>query len=207
MSTGRWVITFNGEIYNYRELRLELERTGRTFVTNSDTEVLINVVAEWGEAGLKKLRGMFAFALWDSLERELWLVRDPYGIKPLYVAVTSGTLWFASQARALATCAPINTARALPGSPDFICGVMCLSRTRGGRAFARFRQATCSAFGPVRLWAGPKPFLTVEGLYKTLEPCELNRDQLREILLETIQYHLVADVPVGMLLSAGVDST
>ena len=90
--TGRWVITFNGEIYNYRELRLELEREGRTFGTNSDTEVLINVVAAWGEAGLKKLRGMFAFALWDSLERELWLVRDPYGIKPLYVAETDGAL-------------------------------------------------------------------------------------------------------------------
>ena len=85
-ASGRWVITFNGEIYNYRELRSELERAGRTFVSNSDTEVLINVVAQWGEAGLKKLRGMFAFALWDLLERELWLARDTYGIKPLYVA-------------------------------------------------------------------------------------------------------------------------
>src|ERR1700730_10223262 len=103
-ATGRWVITFNGEIYNYRELRLELERCGRTLITNSDTEVLINVVGEWGEAGLKKLRGMYAFALWDSLERELWLVRDPYGIKPLYVAQAGDTIWFASQARALATC-------------------------------------------------------------------------------------------------------
>ena len=72
-ASGRWVITFNGEIYNYRALRAELERLGCVFRTNSDTEVLINVVAQWGESGLLKLRGMYAFALWDSLQQELWL--------------------------------------------------------------------------------------------------------------------------------------
>ena len=82
-ASGRWVISFNGEIYNYRALRSELEGLGCIFLTNSDTEVLINVVAQWGEAGLRKLRGMYAFALWDSLERELWFARDPFGIKPL----------------------------------------------------------------------------------------------------------------------------
>ena len=99
-TTGRWVISFNGEIYNYRALRQELERLGRVFHSSSDTEVLINAVAQWGEAALRKLRGMYAFALWDSLERELWLARDPYGIKPLYVAANDETVWFASQARA-----------------------------------------------------------------------------------------------------------
>ena len=110
-ATGRWVISFNGEIYNYRALRQELERLGCVFRTNSDTEVLINAVAQWGEAALRKLRGMYAFALWDSLERELWLARDPYGIKPLYVAANQGTIWFASQARPLALCAPVDTRR------------------------------------------------------------------------------------------------
>ena len=110
-ASGRWVISFNGEIYNYRTLRKELEGLGGVFRTNSDTEVLINVIAHWGEAGLQKLRGMYALALWDCRERELWLVRDPYGIKPLYFTETAGTLWFASQARALARCAPINTNR------------------------------------------------------------------------------------------------
>ena len=84
---------------------------GCVFRTNSDTEVLINAVAQWGEAGLKKLRGMYAFALWDTLQQELWLVRDPYGIKPLYVSESQGTIWFASQARALATGAPVDTQR------------------------------------------------------------------------------------------------
>ena len=109
--TGRWVISFNGEIYNYRALRLELERLGCVFRTNCDTEVLINAVAQWGEAALRKLRGMYAFALWDGLQQELWLARDPYGIKPLYVSESQGTLWFASQARPLATCAPVDTRR------------------------------------------------------------------------------------------------
>src|SRR5205809_1773009 len=85
-ATGRWTITFNGEIYNYRELRHELERLSYVFHTSSDTEVLINAIAHWGEAALRKLRGMYAFALWDASERELWLARDPYGIKPLYVS-------------------------------------------------------------------------------------------------------------------------
>src|SRR5262249_7194077 len=78
---GRWTITFNGEIYNFRQVRAELEQLGRKFTTQSDTEVLINAVAQWGQAGLRKLRGMYAFALWDNQERELWLARDPYGIK------------------------------------------------------------------------------------------------------------------------------
>src|SRR5262245_18689713 len=110
-ATGRWVICFNGEIYNYRALRTQLEKAGCVFRTHSDTEVLINVVAQWGEAGLNKLRGMYAFALWDTLQEELWLARDPYGIKPLYVSDCGGTLWFASQARALAQCAPVNAQR------------------------------------------------------------------------------------------------
>src|SRR5215472_16693049 len=110
-ATGRWTITFNGEIYNYRALRQELERLGCVFYTNSDTEVLIDVIAHWGEAGLRKLRGMYAFALWDEREHELWLARDPYGIKPLYVAQCDGVLWFASQARALARVAPVDTGR------------------------------------------------------------------------------------------------
>lgn len=109
--TGRWTITFNGEIYNYRALRSELAQAGYAFLTNSDTEVLINVIAHWGEAGLRKLRGMYAFALWDARDRELWLVRDPYGIKPLYLAEVGGVLWFASQARALARAAPVDTRR------------------------------------------------------------------------------------------------
>jgi asparagine synthase (glutamine-hydrolysing) len=205
-ATGRWLITFNGEIYNYRELRSQLERQGRTFVTNSDTEVLINVVAEWGEDGLKKLRGMFAFALWDSLEQELWLVRDTYGIKPLYVAESKATIWFASQARALASCAPVNVTRSAPGLAGFyLWGYVPEPFTwwEGIRMFPPGHVQRLRAGQPAR---APKPFMTVEALYLNSEPRELTAAELRESLLESVRYHFVADVPVGVLLSAGVDS-
>ena len=204
--SGRWVISFNGEIYNYRELRSELERAGRTFATNSDTEVLINVVAEWGEPGLTKLRGMFAFALWDLFERELWLVRDPYGIKPLYIAETEDTIWFASQARALATCAPINTARSAPGLAGFYLWGYVPEPFTWWETIRLLPAGHLQRFRVGELPDAPKPFMVVEDLYKNFEPRELSVDELQEILLETMRYHLVADVPVGVLLSAGVDS-
>jgi len=83
---GRFTLTFNGEIYNYRELRAELETKGHAFRTQTDIEVLLTAWQEWGEASLKRLNGMFAFALWDEKERALFLVRDHVGIKPLYYA-------------------------------------------------------------------------------------------------------------------------
>ncbi len=204
--TGRWVISFNGEIYNYRALRVELERLGCVFHTNSDTEVLINSVARWGEAGLRKLRGMFAFALWDALEQELWLARDPYGIKPLYVAESNGTLWFASQARSLASCAPIDSRRDAAALTGFYlwghvpepfswwAGIRMLpaghvQRIRTGQApFA------------------PKAFACVEETYLSRPAEPLVKGELRQLMLDCVRDHMVADVPVGVFLSAGIDS-
>src|SRR5262245_56070426 len=98
---GRLVITFNGEIYNYRALRMKLEAKGYIFRSNSDTEVLLHLYAESGHEMLRELRGMFAFGIWDSQEQQLRLARDPYGIKPLYYADDGSTLRFASQVKAL----------------------------------------------------------------------------------------------------------
>ena len=99
----RWrlVVTFNGEIYNYRALRAKLEAEGYVFRTESDTEVLLHLYAAMGASMVEHLRGMFAFGLWDLEKRGLLLARDPYGIKPLYYADTGGTLRFASQVKAL----------------------------------------------------------------------------------------------------------
>jgi len=205
-STGRWVITFNGEIYNYRELRAELQRRGRRLITNSDTEVLINVVAEWGEAGLSKLRGMFAFGLWDSFERELWLVRDPYGIKPLYVADTEGTIWFASQARALATCVPVNTARSAPGLAGFFLWGHVPEPFSWWEGIRPLAAGHVLRIRPGEAPGEPKAFSTVERIYAAAEPKVLNTKELREALLDTVRHHLIADVPIGIFLSAGVDS-
>src|SRR5207253_7036218 len=106
---GRLLISFNGEIYNYRELRQELQAKGRVFASESDTEVLLQLYAEHGTAMLDKLRGMFAFALWDSAKRALLLARDPMGIKPLYYADNGKTLRAASQVKALLKAA-VDTA-------------------------------------------------------------------------------------------------
>src|SRR5262249_2288433 len=98
---GNVAITFNGEIYNYRSLRAELEGKGYTFRTQSDTEVLLQLYAEKGESLVQDLRGMFAFGLWDSVKQQLLLARDPYGIKPLYYSDDGQFVRFASQVKAL----------------------------------------------------------------------------------------------------------
>ena len=100
-SDGNYNIVFNGEIYNFRELKSELEAEGVAFHTTSDTEVLLALYAREGERMLPRLRGMFALAIWDVRARELFLARDPYGIKPLYYAQTEGGLVFASQVKAI----------------------------------------------------------------------------------------------------------
>jgi asparagine synthase (glutamine-hydrolysing) len=204
-ATGRWVISVNGEVYNYRALRGELERLGCVFRTNSDTEVLMNVIAHWGEAGLRKLRGMYAVALWDCAERELWLVRDPYGIKPLYLAETAGTLWFASQARALARCAPINTNRQAAALTGFyLWGHV-------PEPFSWWVGIRMLPAGHVlRLRAGgechTKPFAKIEDAYVHRPARPLQSGELRSLLRDSVNQHMVSDVPVGIFLSAGVDS-
>jgi len=204
-ATGRWRVTFNGEIYNYREVRADLESVGRVFLTNSDTEVLINAIAHWGEAGLSRLRGMYAFALWDRVEEELWLVRDPYGIKPLYYAVDKGTVWFASQARALAECAPVDTRRDAAGLTGFFlwghipepftwwAGIQAVPAGH----FLRVRSGQKDVV--------PKSHFRIEDAFLGDDPQPLEKGELRELLLESVRHHLVSDVPVGVFLSAGVD--
>src|ERR1700750_862100 len=98
--TGNWIV-YNGEIYNFRQLRAELEARGFHFATQCDTEVLLTAYAHWGESCLSRFRGMFAFALWDSARHLLFLARDPMGIKPLYYAQTRGYFVFASEVRSL----------------------------------------------------------------------------------------------------------
>jgi asparagine synthase (glutamine-hydrolysing) len=206
-TTGRWFITFNGEIYNYAALKSELECLGYVFRTHSDTEVLINAIAQWGEAALLKLRGMFAFALWDSREHELWLARDPYGIKPLYVAEIGGTIWFASQARALANCAPVNTKRdAAALSGYYLWGVV-------PEPFTWWEGIKMLPAGHLQRIKLGRPLLPavayarVEESYVRHAPAPLPAGKLRTLLLDSVQHHFVADVPVGVFLSAGVDSS
>ena len=106
---GNVVIAFNGEIYNYKHLRSELERKGYRFYSQSDTEVLLHLYAEKGVNMLNDLRGMFAFAIWDNKKKELFIARDPFGIKPLYYADDGKTFYVASQVKALLKASHMDT--------------------------------------------------------------------------------------------------
>jgi asparagine synthase (glutamine-hydrolysing) len=205
-ATRRWVISFNGEIYNYRALREQLERTGCVFQTNSDTEVLINAIACWGEEGFRKLRGMYALALWDTQERELWLARDPYGIKPLYVAVNEGTLWFASQARALATAAPVDTQRDAAALTGFYLWGHVPEPFSWWRGISMFPAGHMQRIRYGKAPPKPKAFARIQDCYVSGPAEPIAAAELRSLLLDSVSQHLVSDVPVGVFLSAGIDS-
>lgn len=208
---GKLVVTFNGEIYNYRDLRQQLERKGSAFRSNSDTEVLLYLYADKGAAMVHDLRGMFAFAIWDTERRVLFMARDPYGIKPLYYAEGAGTFRFASQVKALLAGGAVDGARDPAGLVGFhLFGsvpepltlyrevkalpaghTLSVDTTGSGKpccyhaiaqVYARAESSSPSAQGPARLAAA------------------------REALLDSVRAHLVADVPVGAFLSAGIDS-
>ena len=211
MSTpdGRYHLSFNGEIYNYLELRHELEALGRAFVSGSDTEVLLAAWAEWGAASLGRLIGMFAFALVDAERRVLVLARDHFGIKPLYYAPLPTGLAFGSE---------IPPLLALPGvspgaNPQRVYDYLRFGRLDHGAEtmFAAVRQLQPAHYAELPL---DPPHRLAEHPYWRLEPQpvgELSLDEaaerLRELFLDNVRLHLRSDVPVGAAFSGGVDSS
>lgn len=208
---GRYVITYNGELYNYRELRRELEAKGRLFRSDSDTEVLLQLFAEEGEAMLPRLRGMFAFALWDNERRRLLLARDPFGIKPLYLADSGGSLRFASQVKALLLADGIDTAPEPAGHVGFfLWGSVPEPWTlhRGIRGLRAGHAIFVEGDGQRREWAYER---IADVLREASErPARGSRDDALQAITSAIHdsvlAHQVADVPVGVFLSAGIDS-
>jgi asparagine synthase (glutamine-hydrolysing) len=205
------VLSFNGEIYNYRELRRELEQSGERFRTESDTEVILKLYEREGEDMLPRLRGMFAFALWDVTRRGLLLARDPMGIKPLYYSDDGDTLRLASQVHAL-------LAAGIDGAPD---PAGCVSFFLLGYVLEPFtiRQKIRALPAGHSLWIDergvgtPRPFLSVNDALRTAESdgtlptSAVGRECIHKAISESVSAHLVADVPVGIFLSAGLDST
>jgi len=204
--SGRWTVTLNGEIYNYRALRRELEMQGRQFATNSDTEVLINAVAQWGEGALTRLRGMFAFALWDQQERELWLARDPYGIKPLYTAQAGNVLWVASQARALAECAPITDRRDAAALVGFYLWGSVPEPFSWWEDVRPLPAGHVQRLSPGRASSPSRQYYSVPSHFAFESDAQSSPEFLRNILTDSVEHHLVADTDVGVFLSAGLDS-
>ena len=206
---GKIVITFNGEIYNYNVLRAELEAAGVGFRTTSDTEALLHLYARHGAAMVHRLRGMFAFAIWDERRRELFLARDPYGIKPLYTANDGWTFRFASQVKALLASCRVSRDPEPAGIAGFhLYGSVPEPFTlyRDIRALPAGHTQRIDAAGPRE----PQPFASLAailaaGASDPAPAAELG-ERLRAAVRDSVRAHLLADVEVGTFLSAGVDS-
>ncbi len=204
---GRYVMTFNGEIYNYLELRAELLAEGATFATDGDTEVVLAAYHFWGAESVSRLRGMFAYLIWDRHERRLFGARDPFGIKPLHVMETGDGVYFASEKKALLpfldpssdgldtealqhylTLQYVPEPATLHERIRKVESGMAVSWSPGGQlSYSRYFRP---AFAPM-------PVDDPDKLYR----------RIREALEESVRLHLRSDVPVGAFLSSGIDST
>ena len=200
--SDRYQITFNGEIYNYLELRAELLNAGYTFTSSSDTEVLLAAYAHWGVECLKKLRGMFAFAIWDRDAKTLFLARDRTGEKPLYYAAHQDRFCFSSELKALLMLLP-HTPELDPLSIDLYLHYHYVPEPR--TPFKEVFKLPAGhyllvddhrAIAPIRYWSLDQ-IAPVEG-----DPAELIRAELDR----AIELTLRSDVPVGIALSGGLDS-
>jgi asparagine synthase (glutamine-hydrolysing) len=207
---GRYVIVFNGEIYNFRELRRVLERDGEAFRTRSDTEVLLKLYAREGQSMLSRLRGMFSFAIWDIQTRGLFLARDPYGIKPLYIGRNKDGWLFASQVKALLASGLISHDTDPLGQADFwLLGSVPEPRTwfRNISALPAGSWCRISADGQ---FSGPYKYWDIGDSWRNAPECRLTpseaQEMVRAAVSESVRQHLVADVPVGVFLSGGIDS-
>ena len=206
-----YVIIFNGEMYNFKKIKKELIEKKINFKSNSDTEVIIEAYKYWGLNFLKKLRGMFAFALWDLVKKKLILARDPFGIKPLYYSNKNGVFYFASQAKSLLTIDDISSNKSEAG---------ILSYYLWGNI-----SEPLTLYKDIKsIEKGTYKIINEDGIeenyqYANLKESILNAEPinfikktdaigyLKDIIEETVKYHQVSDIPVTFLLSAGIDSS
>lgn len=206
---GRYTIVFNGEIYNFMELKKGLESKGIEFRTKSDTEVLLEMYAYYGVDSFKKLRGMFAIGIWDNLESELVLARDPYGIKPLYYTTTAHGFIFSSQLKAIlatnltdSTMEPAGVAGfylwgSVPEPWTLYQGIFSLP----SGSYLKVKGGYKGSPSPI-LWDNLRSYWNNDA-----QKVDDIQDIVRSAVTDSVRAHLVSDVPVGVFLSAGVDSS
>ncbi|NOT25663.1 MAG: asparagine synthase (glutamine-hydrolyzing) [Acidobacteria bacterium] len=208
IGTGHTVV-FNGELYNFKDLRRDLQREGEDFTSTGDTEVLLRLLVRRGPDGIQQLRGMFAFALWDDRARRLLLARDPLGIKPLYVCQNPDShgdwsLAFASEVRSI-------LASGLLKQPRLDRRAIRSLLWNGFVAGPATAVEGIESVGAGDLW-WTRPSGTVEKrTYWTMPPRDrqepIDEAQLKEVIADSVARHLVADVPLGVFLSGGIDSS
>lgn len=203
---GRYAIVFNGEIYNYQELRSQLAAKGIKFISDSDTEVLLNLFAEFGPGCLGQLNGMFAFAIWDNQEKSLFAARDRLGEKPFKYYIDNERFIFASETKSILQCDGIDR------TIDFQAIDTALSLRFVDAPDTGFKKIRKLPAGHYLLWQGGK--LTVSPYWKIGDQ-EINfnksskewKKEVWQLFLDSVSKRLVSDVPVGAFLSGGVDST
>ena len=228
-ASGRYVLTYNGEVYNFQELRRDMDRRGHVFRGHSDTEVMLAAFDDWGvEKSLDRFVGMFAFGVWDTVERRLTLVRDRLGKKPLYFGWMGSTFLFGSELKALQAhpdfqgeisrdvlalylrhgyvpapyCIYRNLYQLMPGSMLRISG----DQGHQGTDFSPFPESEQTPLRPVRYWSARAA--VERGCTQVFPMSEQQAiEELDRLLREAVRMRMVADVPLGAFLSGGVDSS
>ncbi len=205
---GRYVITYNGEIYNFRELRLELEAKGYRFHSDTDSEVVLNAFAEWGVQCLLRFNGMFAFAIWDAKQRQLTLARDRYGVKPLYWSVKGNTCLFGSEVKSILCHPAVKAEMDLPGLMEY-CTFQNFFTDK--TLFKDIHLLPAGCYVVLRNGVNSKPEITRYWDYQFEEP-ETSKtedeyaEELDYLFRQAVTRQLVSDVDVGGYLSGGMDS-
>jgi asparagine synthase (glutamine-hydrolysing) len=208
-ASGRFSIVFNGEIYNYIELRAEMRAKGEVFVSDSDTEVLLRAYMIWGEACLSRLRGMFALLIWDAHEKTLFAARDRYGIKPLYVASNAAGIAFGSEIKQLLGLGGVSGRMNVARVHDFLASGMSdhtaetmfegVTQLRGGECLT-VRAGSAQLSTTVARW-----YPIGAGDVALSDAAATER--FRDLLTDAVRLHLRSDVRVGSCLSGGLDSS
>jgi asparagine synthase (glutamine-hydrolysing) len=210
---GRYSIVFNGEIYNYLDVKRTLAAKGYLFRSSSDTEVLLYAYAEYGRDMVLHLRGMYTIAIWDSKTHSLFLARDPFGIKPLYYCTDGGVIRFASQVKALRTSTAISASPSAAGQVGFFTWGFV------PEPYTLYEAIKCLPAGSTMMIKDgvvgqPTPFFNLADEFdKFSDNREVHNstpelhERLRSVMLDSVKHHLIADVPVGLFLSSGIDST
>ena len=205
----RYIIVFNGEIYNFEQLKIELIEDGFTFRTSSDTEVILALYIRDGEQMLSKLRGMFSIVIFDNDLQKLFLARDPYGIKPLYVAYSKYGWLFASQVKALLSSGIVSKEPDMKGQASFwLLGSVKEPNTwfKDISSLPAGSWATIDSSGN---YSGPFIYWDIGLSWSNIKTPAVEadiRENVKDALLESVQNHLVADVPIAIFLSGGIDS-
>jgi asparagine synthase (glutamine-hydrolysing) len=210
MQFDNWVISFNGEIYNYQEVKNDLQKFGYVFHTNTDTEVIVKSIDYWGPQAVNKFRGMFAFALWNKQTEVLFLFRDRLGVKPLYWYQKDDLFMFASEVKAFHKNPEFDKKVNLDSIPHFLQKGFIHPSTS---IFNYVKQVKPGTFLIVdkNLCISEEEYWSIENAYTAAQINNKSEDeitvQLEKILTESFKYRMVSDVPVGIFLSGGIDSS